>query len=147
MRLGPALRDLPGRWTTGVYILHAGYDKWKGTPETAAAVHSMASNTYPFLKPIPPEKFLKILAAGELATGALLVLPKVSNAIAGSALSGFAGGLVVMYLRTPGMHKPRSYWPTSAGTGVSKDIWMLGIGAGLVVDALTSRRSRGKAND
>jgi hypothetical protein len=39
-----------------------------------------------------------------------------------------------MYLRTPALHKPGSIWPTQAGTGVSKDIWMLGIGLGLLVD-------------
>ncbi len=39
-----------------------------------------------------------------------------------------------MYLRTPALHKPGSIWPTSAGAGVSKDIWMLGIGVGLLAD-------------
>jgi uncharacterized membrane protein YkgB len=48
------------------------------------------------------------------------------------ALTGFAGGLVTMYLRTPSLHKPSSVWPTSAGIGVSKDVWMLGIGLGLL---------------
>ena len=40
--------------------------------------------------------------------------------------------IAVMYLRTPAMHKPGSVWPTQAGTGVSKDVWMLGIGLGLM---------------
>jgi uncharacterized membrane protein YkgB len=37
-----------------------------------------------------------------------------------------------MYLRTPALHKPGSVWPTQAGTAVSKDVWMLGIGLGLM---------------
>jgi hypothetical protein len=39
-----------------------------------------------------------------------------------------------MYMRTPALHKPGSYWPTPNGIGVSKDIWMLGIGLGLLAD-------------
>jgi len=39
------------------------------------------------------------------------------------------------------MHKPGSVWPSPAGIGVSKDVWMLGIGLGLLVGAATERRS------
>ena len=46
-----------------------------------------------------------------------------------------------MYLRTPSLHQPGSFWPTQAGTAVSKDIWMLGIGLGLLV-AQRSPRSK-----
>jgi hypothetical protein len=27
-------------------------------------------------------------------------------------------------------------WPTQAGTGISKDVWMLGIGLGLVAGSV-----------
>ena len=40
-----------------------------------------------------------------------------------------------MYLRTPARHKPGSVWPSPAGAGVSKDVWMPGIGLGLLADA------------
>jgi hypothetical protein len=43
-----------------------------------------------------------------------------------------------MYLRTPALHKPGSVWPTQAGTAVGKDVWMLGIGLGLVAGPLGS---------
>jgi len=59
----------------------------------------------------------------------------VPNKLAGGSLTAFAGGLMTMYLRTPALHKPGSIWPTSAGTGISKDVWMLGIGIGLLIDA------------
>jgi uncharacterized membrane protein YkgB len=36
------------------------------------------------------------------------------------------------------MRKPGSIWPSQAGVAVSKDIWMLGIGLGLVADAFTA---------
>jgi hypothetical protein len=39
-----------------------------------------------------------------------------------------------MYLRTPALHKPHSVWPTPAGIGISKDVWMLGIGLSLLAD-------------
>ena len=96
----------------------------------------MAAAAFPFLQPIPPPRFLKLLAAGELATSALLLAPLVPNAVAGAALTGFSGALLAMYARTPALRKPGSIWPTSAGIGVSKDVWMLGIGVGLLVDGL-----------
>jgi len=39
-----------------------------------------------------------------------------------------------MYLRTPAMHKPGSLWPTSSGIAIRKDVWMLGVGLGLLAD-------------
>lgn len=137
-----AFQDLPTRLVTGAYIAHTGYEKWSGSEERARGVHGMAAGAFPFLRPIPPSIFLKALAAAELATGAALLAPFVPNRCAGLALTGFSGGLVTMYLRTPALHRPGSVWPTQAGTGVSKDVWMLGIGLGL----LASRR-RARAAD
>jgi uncharacterized membrane protein YphA (DoxX/SURF4 family) len=134
MRLRLSLRDVPTRLATGAYIAHAGWEKLHGAEQQANAVHGMAAGAYPFLRGIPPMRFLKALAAGELATGAALLTPAVPNRLAGAALAGFAGALVTMYLRTPALHKPGSVWPTPAGTGVSKDVWMLGIGLGLLAD-------------
>jgi hypothetical protein len=47
-------------------------------------------------------------------------------------LTAFSGALLAMYWRTPTMRKPGSIWPTQAGTAISKDVWMLGIGVGLL---------------
>jgi uncharacterized membrane protein YphA (DoxX/SURF4 family) len=135
MRFRSAARSLPGRLATGAFILHSGLEKWHGAIEQAEGVHGMAVGAYPFLKSIPPARFLKLLAASEVATGALLLAPVVSNLAAGAALTGFAGSLLGMYARTPAMHKPGSLWPTQAGIPVSKDVWMLGIGLGLMADA------------
>jgi hypothetical protein len=140
MRLPMKARHLPTRVATGAYILHSGLEKWKGGAEQAAGVHGMASGAYPFLKDLPPARFLKLLAAGEMAVGSLLLAPFVPAALAGAALTGFAGGLLGLYLRTPALHKPGSIWPTQAGTGVSKDVWMLGIGLGLVAEAAQDAR-------
>lgn len=140
MHLPVKARDLPGRITTGAYILHAGLDKWHADEARAGAVHGMAAGAFPFLKQIPPGRFVRVLAASEIAIGAALVLPVVPSALAGAALTGFSGSLLAMYGRTPALRKPGSIWPSQIGTGVSKDVWMLGIGAGLIVDALASRR-------
>jgi uncharacterized membrane protein YphA (DoxX/SURF4 family) len=130
----PRAHDIPARIATGAYVLHAGWEKWHGNEERATAVHGMAAGAFPFLKKLPPAKFLRLLAAAEVVTGALLLAPVVPNQVAGAALTAFSGGLITMYMRTPSLHKPGSYWPTPAGTAVSKDIWMLGIGLGLLAD-------------
>ena len=132
-------RSLPGRVTTGAFILHSGIEKWNGPSEQAEGVHAMAAGAFPFLKSIPPERFLKLLAAGEIVTGSLLLAPFVSNALAGAALTGFSGSLLTMYARTPALHRPGSVWPTQAGIAVSKDVWMLGIGLGLLADTVRRR--------
>lgn len=139
MRL--AARNVPTRLATGAYILHTGLEKWHGTEEQARGLHGMASGAYPFLRKIPPTTFLKALAAAEISIGTVLLTPIVPNKIAGAALTAFAGSLNTMYLRTPALHKPNSIWPTPAGIGVSKDVWMLGIGLGLLADNTAHPRS------
>jgi hypothetical protein len=109
-----------------------------GTEQTAAGVHGMASGTYPFLKPIEPATFLKLLAGAEIGLGAALLLPVVPAVVAGAGLVGFAGGLLGLYLRTPGMRE--GVRPTQQGTPIAKDVWLLGIGAALVLDDLIARR-------
>ena len=138
MRLPVKARDLPGRVTTGVYILHSGLDKWRTDETRATALHGIAAGAFPVLNRIPPTRFLRLLAASEIAIGTALLAPIVPNALAGAALTGFSGSLVTMYARTPALRKPGSIWPSQAGVAVSKDIWMLGIGLGLVADALTA---------
>jgi hypothetical protein len=131
------LREFAPRVAAGGHILHAGLQKWRGDENTATAVHGMAGGTYPFLKTISPTRFLRLLAAGEITVGGLLLAPFVPTAVAGAALTGFAGGLVGLYIRTPGMRQPGSIWSTPQGTALGKDVWLLGIGIGLLADAMT----------
>jgi uncharacterized membrane protein YphA (DoxX/SURF4 family) len=136
------LSNLPIRVAAGGYVLHSGLEKWNGGPEQAQGLHGFASGAFPFLAKMNPPTFLKLLSAGELAVGAALLLPLVPDEVAGVALTGFASGLVALYFRTPGMRKPGSVWPSENGIGLSKDVWLLGIGASLVADGLAGRRSR-----
>lgn len=140
MNLRSVVTHLPQRLATGAYILHSGIEKWSGGPEQAGYVHGAAAGAFPFLKDVPPATFLKALSIGEMTTGALLLLPFVPDRVAGAALTGFSGALVTLYLRTPEMRKPGSIWPSQGGIGVSKDVWMLGIGTGLVVESLVRDR-------
>lgn len=138
MALSTKLRRAPGRFAAGVFILNAGIGKLSGTDETAKALHGMASGAYPVLAKIEPKTFLKVVAVSEIALGGALLLPIVPAGLVGLGLVGFSGSLLGMWWRTPGMHNEGSLRPTQQGTAIAKDIWMLGIGSGLVVDAVLS---------
>jgi uncharacterized membrane protein YphA (DoxX/SURF4 family) len=127
-------RNVPVRVATGAYILHSGWDKWHGSEEQAQGLHGMAAGAYPFLRRVPPIRFLRALAIAEMGLGTMLLAPFVPNRMAGASLTAFSGALLTMYLRTSTLHKPGSVWPTPAGIGISKDVWMLGVGVGLVID-------------
>ena len=142
MGLPVKLADLAPRVTTGVFILNSGLGKRNVDPEHAARLHGMASGAYPFLGKMDPQQFARLLSAGEITLGAALLLPVVPTAMAGAGLAAFAGGLVGMYLRTPGMRKEGSIAPTQQGIGLAKDVWMLGIGVGFVLDAVANRNGR-----
>jgi hypothetical protein len=60
----------------------------------------------------------------------------VPEGLAGLTLTGFAAGLVGLYLKTPGMRLDGSLRPTEAGTPLAKDTWLLGIGLSLLADDL-----------
>jgi hypothetical protein len=48
-------------------------------------------------------------------------------------------GLLGLYLRTPGMRQEGSIRPTEQGLVLAKDVWLLGIGASLLVEELIRR--------
>ena len=137
MGLPVKLRHLPQRMATGAFILNSGIGKLNADEETAAQLHGFAVGTYPFLAKLKPQDFVKLLGGTEIALGAALLLPVVPSALAGAGLAAFSGGLLGLYARTPGMRKEGSPLPTQQGIPFAKDVWMLGIGLGLVLDALT----------
>ncbi|MET9356069.1 hypothetical protein ABZY14_24265 [Streptomyces sp. NPDC006617] len=139
MRLPIELRHVAPRLATGAFILNSGLAKRGADEQTAAMMHGMAKNTYPFLGRLRPATFLRLLSAGEMTLGAALLLPVVPTVVAGIGLTAFSAGLVGLYLRTPGMREEGSLRPTQDGTVLAKDTWMLGIGIGFVVDGATSR--------
>jgi hypothetical protein len=137
MRLTIKASHLPPRIAAGAFILNSGVGKWSADEETAAQLHGFAVGTYPFLAKLKPKDFARLLAASEIALGAALLVPVIPSALVGAGLTAFSGGLLGLYARTPGMRKDGTPFPTQQGIAIAKDVWMLGIGLGLVIDDLT----------
>ena len=137
------IRRVPLRLVTGAFILNSGLSKREVDAETAERLHGFATTAYPDLKRFRPEQFAQLLSTAEIALGTALLLPFVPTGLAGLALTGFSGGLVGLYWRVPGLRKEGDIRPTEAGTPLAKDVWMLGIGVALLVDALTDRKQAG----
>ncbi|SDB92821.1 hypothetical protein SAMN05216410_0974 [Sanguibacter gelidistatuariae] len=134
------LRRLPLRLAAGAFVLNSGIGKVSLDADSAKGLQSMGANILPQLRELDPEAFGKLLSRGEIAVGAALLAPFVPTAVAGIALTGFAGALVGMYLRTPGMTQPDGVRPTQQGIALAKDVWLLAIGLSLTIDGLTSRK-------
>ena len=138
MKFPTKARHIPSRLATGAFILNSGITKLSADEQAASTVHGMATATYPALKRLDYRLFTKLVAAGEIALGAALVLPVVPTAVAATGLAAFSTGLLGIYLRTPGMRQRGRLRPTENGVALAKDVWMLGIAAGLLIDELTS---------
>ncbi len=143
MRISVKARQLPPRIAAGAFILNAGIGKLSVDEETAARLHGMAAGTYPFLKKLKPADFARLLAVTEITLGSALLLPVIPSAVAGAGLAAFSGGLLGLYARTPGMRREHSPFPSQQGTALAKDVWMAGIGLGLLIDDLTDRTAKG----
>ncbi len=125
---------VPVRAVTGAFILNAGLAKFKSDdPETHKGVHGMASTAYPRLANVDPGTFTKALGAGEIALGASLLTPFVSPGLAGAGLTAFSAGLLGLYFKVPGMTVD-GIRPSTSGTPIAKDSWLLAIGLALMLD-------------
>lgn len=133
---------LPLRATTGTFILNAGLTHLKADEEAAKAQHAMAASAYPIFEDMDPQQFAKLLAGGEIALGAALLLPVIPSGLAGLGLAAFSGGLLGMYVKSPAMHEQGSLRPTRDGIALAKDSWMAGIAASLVIDEVAIRLAR-----
>ena len=67
MNLRSALVHSPQRLASGACIFHSGLGTWKGGPQQAEYVHAAASGAFPFLRDVPPARFLKAVTVGEMA--------------------------------------------------------------------------------
>jgi hypothetical protein len=142
MALPITLSEIAPRISAGAFILNSGLSKRGADEATAAGVHGFAAGTFPVLKSVPPQQFVQGLATSEIVLGAALLAPFVPTAVAGAALTAFSGGLLALYLKTPGMRKPNSLAPTEQGLAIAKDVWLLGIGIGLLTLGTVDRRPR-----
>jgi hypothetical protein len=135
----PKARTVPIRVATGAFILSSGLDKRVADEATARHLHELTVGTYPVAKALSARTFTKMLSAAEITLGVALLAPMVSSLVAGAGLAVFSTGLLGLYVLTPGMRRPASLRPTQQGIPVAQDIWMLGAGIGLIVDAVTDR--------
>ena len=142
MGLPITLSEIGPRISAGAFILNSGLGKRGADAEAAAGLHGFAAGTYPFLKGIDPAQFAQGLAATEIGIGAALLTPFVPTFVAGALLTGFSGGLLGLYLNTPGMRKEGSLAPTPEGLAIAKDVWLLGIGVGLLTRGIVDRTPR-----
>jgi hypothetical protein len=134
------LAHLPLRVSIGAYVLNSGLGKRNLEGAAAEGMHGMAVAAMPQLGQFEPARFAKLLSYSEIALGAALLAPFVPAPLAGLGLTAFGAGLVQLYLKTPGMREPGSVRPTQQGTGLAKDIWLVGAGLTLVLEGLTHRR-------
>jgi hypothetical protein len=137
MGISVKARHLPPRIATGAFILNSGIGKLSADEAAAAQLHGFAAGTYPFLKKLKPKDFVRLLAATEITLGTALLIPVIPAAVAGAGLAAFSGGLLGLYVRTPGMRKQGTPLPTEQGTALAKDVWMAANGLGLMIDDLT----------
>lgn len=133
---------LAPRLAAGALILNSGLDKRDADAEAAAGLHGMASTAYPFLGDQDAPTFTDTLSKAEIALGAALLTPVIPTGLVALGLTAFSGGLLGLYARVPGMRRPRSVRPTQQGLAVAKDVWLLGIGVGLLTETWLARRSR-----
>ncbi|WP_216698974.1 hypothetical protein [Arthrobacter sp. Br18] len=133
--MGIRLSHIPLRLTTGAFILNSGLGKTALDKDSAAGMQGMASTAFPQVAQLEPEKFGKIISMVEIGLGAALLAPFVPSRLAGLGLTAFAGGMMAMYFKMPGMTEEDGVRPTQDGTAIAKDIWMLGIGLGLLLDS------------
>lgn len=138
MGISTTARRAPLRLSTGAFILNSGLTKFGADDETSKRLQSSAAQLMPRLERVDPRTFSKALAAGEVTLGTALLLPVIPPAVAGAGLSAFAGSVLTMWWKTPGMHREASIRPTPEGVPVAKDVWMLGSGVSLLLDALLS---------
>lgn len=130
------------RAAAGLIILNSGLNKRGADPEAAAGVHGMAATAYPAIGDMAPDEFVENLSKAEIGLGAALLTPLVPTGLAAAALTAFGAGLVGLYLRVPGMREEGSLRPTQQGNAVAKDVWLLGIGLGLLGEVRARRRAR-----
>jgi hypothetical protein len=136
------LPEIAPRISAGAFILNSGLGKRNVPAEAATGMHGFAVGTYPFLGSVPPEQFVRGLSTAEILIGGALLTPFVPTAAAGALLTGFSGGLLGLYLKTPGMRKEGSLAPTEQGLSLAKDSWLVGIGIGLLSRGVIERKPR-----
>ena len=134
-----ALRAVPG-----AFVLNSGIGKIGMDNDSAAYLQAEAAKGIPPIAKLEPARFGKLLAYGEIAVAAALLLPFVPNRIAGIALGGFSAGLLSAYLRDPQKTLEDGVRPSSEGTSLAKDSWLAAIATALIASESEKQPKRGR---
>lgn len=134
---------LPLRLAAGAFILNSGMSKRGIEGEAAEGLHAFAVSGIPEVEKVEPDTLASALSASEIGLGVALLTPLVPSWLAGAWLTAFGLGLNRLYWNAPGMRQPNDVRPTQDGIPLAKDVWLTGMGAALVIDALINRRGRG----
>lgn len=126
------MANFPIRLAAGLFILNSGLSKRNADDETAKHLHGFAVSTYPFLGKLEAGNFTKLLSSAEIALGMALLTPVVPTRLVGAGLTAFSGGLLGLYVKTPGMRQKGSIRPTQDGLALAKDSWLLAMGLSLL---------------
>lgn len=132
---------LPLRLAAGAFILNSGLNKRGVKGEAAEGMHGFASSAVPELEKVDAETFASSLSTVEIVLGAALLAPIVPSWLAGAGLTAFGLGLNRLYWKAPGLRRTGDIRPTEDGTAIAKDVWLTGMGAALVADAVAQRRA------
>lgn len=133
------LRALPG-----AYIINSGVGKVGMPAEASEGLQQYAATGMPLVKAIPADKFGTALGAAEVGIGALLLAPFVGNRLAGAGLTAFSAGLLSLYFADPANTQSDGVRPTDEGLSLSKDVFMLAIGAALMADGSDKKGKKSK---
>lgn len=139
--MGFSISNAALRLVSGAFILNAGIGKLKLPPEQAAGLQGAAGALIPQVADLTPASFGKYLSYSEIGLGAFVLAPFIPSRLAGLALGAFSGGLVALYLKSPGMTEPDGIRPTPAGTAMAKDFWLAGIAVALLFHRNRSAKS------
>ncbi|MEX3565827.1 hypothetical protein [Micrococcus endophyticus] len=134
--------QIPLRLASGAFILNSGLNKRNISEEQAAGMRDMGAQGVPYLAKLTPAQFKNFIVATEVGTGAALLAPFVPGWLAGSALTAFSGGLMSMYLNTPAMTEKDGVRPSQEGTGVAKDVFLVGSGLAIAADSVANRSGK-----
>ena len=132
MSTSAKLASVALRVPAGLFILNSALGKFGLNREAAEGLQGMAATGIPALGKLDPEQFGTGLAVSEAAVAGALLAPFVINRLAGAALGSFGAGMLTMYFNNDAMTEDDGIRPSQEGTALSKDSWLVAIGAALM---------------
>ena len=132
------------RLAAGSFILNSGIGKLHADEITAKGLHSMAMGTYPFVDNAEPMVFARSLGRRRNPDRCDPAVAVCFAALGRRDPRRILRRAAAMYRETPGMTEEDGVRPTKKGVPLAKDVWMLGIGLGLMIDGLTPKRKHHK---